>query len=320
MRMARSIRRLLLLVALAWIANAQAQVCTVASSTGLNFGTNLGSSPTAQVDVSGSITLTCVGGGNGQPRRACLALSTTAPVPTPRQMVSGANTLNFQVYDNAVGGPIIATATSESAGMIMERTFTSGSPSNTPVNVTFPIAGRLLSGQTVGSGDYSLSMAIYSDAGNFGPGACAPGTMISAGGAFPVSAGVGGSCTLDVPDVSFGTVKNLTTTRNTSTNAAVTCTTGAAWTLALNAGSTPGNTYAQRYMSVGGTGPAAVLYQIYRDAGPANIWGNGTGGTVTRSGTGTGVAQSIPIYLQVPAQLPRAEGTYRDTVTATLTF
>lgn len=321
MRMSRSLWVLLaVVVLLGWSTAAGAQTCTVASSSGLNFGSNLTGSPTAQIDVSGSIVLTCVGGGNAQPRRACLALGTEAPVPNPRQMTSGANTLNFQLYDSTVGGPVIATASSESTGAIMERAFTTGSPPGTPVNVTFPIAGRLFAGQTVTSGNYSLALTVYSEAGNLGAGGCLPGALIPAGGNFVVNAGMGADCSLNIPDVSFGTVTSLASALNTSTNATITCTSGAPWTLSLNAGSTPGNTYAQRYMSLGGAGPAAVQYQIYRDPGPASIWGNGAAGTVTRTGTGTGTAQSIPMYLQVPAQPAQAEGTYSDIVTATVTF
>jgi spore coat protein U-like protein len=254
MNMSRLIFASLVILLLAWSASASAQTCTVASSSGLNFGSNLSATPTGQIDVNGTIVLTCIGGGNAQPRRACLSLGTDAPVPNPRRLVSGANTLNFQVYDTSSGGAVIATSASESTGTIMERAFTSGTPSGTPVNV------------------------------------------------------------------SFGTVTRLTSPINAATNATVTCTSGAPWTLAMNAGSTPGNTYAARRMSLGGSGPGAVQYQIYRDSGPVNVWGNGTSGTVTRSGTGVGIPQSIPIYLQVPAQTPQAEGTYSDTVTATLTL
>ncbi|KQY52686.1 spore coat protein U domain-containing protein [Lysobacter sp. Root494] len=310
---------LVVVVLLAWSATASAQTCTVASSSGISFGGNLSATPTGQIDVGGSIVLTCIGGGNGQPRRVCLSLGTDAPVPNPRRLVSGANTLNFQLYDSS-GGAVIATSTSESTGMVMERAFTSGSPSGTPVNVSFPISGRLFAGQTAASGNYSLALAIATDAGNFTAGSCAPAGLIPQGSSFPVNAGVGADCTLDIPNVSFGTVTRLTSPINAITNATVTCTSGAPWTLAMNAGSTPGNTYASRRMGLGGGGPGTVQYQIYRDPGPANVWGNGTMGTVTRTGTGAGTPQSIPIYLQVPTQGPQAEGTYSDTVTATLTF
>ena len=311
---------LLVAVLLAWGMPARAQTCTVASTSGLNFGSNLRSSPTDQIDVNGTIELTCIGGGNGQPRRACLSLGTAMPVPDPRTMTSGANTLNFQVYGNSTSGAVIATSGSESTGMIMERSFTSGSPSNTPVNVSFPIAGRLFANQTVAAGNYTAALAIATGAGNIPAGGCAPSDMVLQPANFVATAHVGADCSLDIPDVSFGSVTSLANPIDATTTARVTCTSGASWMLSLNAGSTPGNTYAARRMSAGGSGPGVVEYQIYRDPGPANVWGNGTMGTVTRTGTGTGATQSIPIYVRVPAQAPQPEGTYSDRVTATLTF
>jgi spore coat protein U-like protein len=317
--MSRSIFVFLMLAALsAWPAIAGAQTCTVQSAGGLNFGSNLTGSPTNQTDAFGTITLSCIGGGNGQTRRACLALGNDAPVPNPRRLVSGANTLNFQLYDNSTSGPIVATSQSESSGRIMEQTFVANP--HTPVIVSFPIAGRLFAGQVAASGTYTLALPISVWAGNDNAGGCGPGDPLPQASSFVATASIGADCTLSIPDVSFGTVTRLTSPINTTTSATVTCSNGAPWTLALNAGSTPGNTYVSRRMSLGGSGPGTVQYQIYRDPGPANVWGNGTMGTVTRSGTGVGTPQSVPIYLQVPVQGPQAEGTYSDTVTATLTF
>lgn len=318
MRMSHSVFVVLAAILFGWSATVSAQTCTVQSTSGLNFGTNLKGSPTDQIDVFGVVTLSCTGGGNGQTRRACLALGTGAPVPNPRSLVSGASTLNFQLYDNSTSGPIVATSQSESAGRIMERTF--AADPHAPVIVSFPIAGRLFAGQIAASGTYTSALAISVWEGNASGAGCGPGDPVPQASNFIATAQVGADCTLSIPDVSFGTVTRLTSPIDAATNATVTCTSGAPWTLAMNAGSTPGNTYAARRMSLGGSGPGAVQYQIYRDSGPANVWGNGTGGTVTRSGTGVGIPQSIPIYLQVPAQAPQAEGTYSDTVTATLTF
>jgi len=318
MKMPLSIFLVLVAILFGMPATAGAQTCTVQSSSGVNFGSNLKGSPTDQVDVFGMVVLSCSGGGNGQTRRACLALGTNSPVPNPRTLVSGANTLNFQLYDNSASGPVVATSQSESVGRIMERTFTADP--HAPVTVSFPIAARLFAGQTVPSGTYTLALPIATWEGNDTGGGCGPGDPVPQAASFVATAQVGASCTLSIPDVSFGTVTRLTSPVDATTNATVTCTNGAPWTLAMNAGSTPGNTYATRRMSLGGSGAGAVQYQIYRDPGPANVWGNGASGTVTRSGTGIGTPQTVPIYLQVPAQAPQAEGYYSDTVTATLTF
>ena len=310
MRMSRFIGRLLLAVALGWSANAAAQECTVASSSGIDFGT-ISANPTTTTNATGTFQVNCSGGTAGTTYKACVALGDGGTVPDPRLMTSGVNSLGFQAYQDAARSQPFATR--NSGGWPSQDWVSAGT---TVVPLTFTIYGSVLANQTRPGGTYTGSYVVRAEArttcNNVGTGA----------GGLPTTfrAVIGADCTLDIPDVSFGTVTNLTTVRDTTTNASVTCTSGAPWTLSLNAGSTPGNTYAARYMSVGGTGAPAVRYQIYRDAGPANIWGNGTAGTVTRTGTGTGVVQSIPIYLQVPAQAPRAEGTYSDTVTATLTF
>ena len=62
-----------------------------------------------------------------------------------------------------------------------------------------------------------------------------------------------------------------------------------------------------------------VGFQLYQDAGHTTLWGN-TQGTNTASGTGTGSAQSIVVYGQVPAQTTPKPDTYQTTITATVYF
>lgn len=49
-------------------------------------------------------------------------------------------------------------------------------------------------------------------------------------------------------------------------------------------------------------------------------WGDGTAGTATVAGTGTGANQVIRMYGLVPAQTTPSPGEYKDTVMATLYF
>ena len=60
-------------------------------------------------------------------------------------------------------------------------------------------------------------------------------------------------------------------------------------------------------------------FQLYQDTGRSVIWGN-TQGTNTVGGTGTGSAQPITVYGQVPAQATPKPDTYQSTVTATVYF
>ena len=61
-----------------------------------------------------------------------------------------------------------------------------------------------------------------------------------------------------------------------------------------------------------------VGFQLW-DAGRTTIWGN-TQGTNTVAGTGTGAAQALTVYGQVPAQATPKPDTYQTTVTATVYF
>ncbi len=67
-------------------------------------------------------------------------------------------------------------------------------------------------------------------------------------------------------------------------------------------------------------GPGGLIsYSLFRNSTRTLNWGN-TSGVDTYSGTGTGAAQAIPVYGQVPAQNLPSPGTYQDTVIVTLTF
>jgi spore coat protein U-like protein len=68
------------------------------------------------------------------------------------------------------------------------------------------------------------------------------------------------------------------------------------------------------------TGPSGVLlhYSLFSNAGYSTNWGNTTGSWVT--GTGTGAAQTLTVYGQIPASQHTISGTYTDTITATVTY
>jgi len=62
----------------------------------------------------------------------------------------------------------------------------------------------------------------------------------------------------------------------------------------------------------------AATYYVRVDGGDASQC-NGRA-DAAYPGTGTGTAQTIPVYGDVPGQTTPAAGTYRDTVTATITY
>jgi spore coat protein U-like protein len=133
---------------------------------------------------------------------------------------------------------------------------------------------------------------------------------------FVVSATVQGSCTISATALSFGAYTGLVI-NNTST-VTVNCTGGTTYNVSLNPGLATGATVTTRKMTgqyLGGT----LAYSLYRDSGHANNWGQ-TIGTDTVAGTGTGVAQPLTVYGQIPAGTAPAADGYFDTITATVTY
>jgi len=129
------------------------------------------------------------------------------------------------------------------------------------------------------------------------------------------------NCTISATPLNFGTNGVLATALNQQTNVAITCTNTTPYNVGLDAGTVVGSTVASRLMAgttSGNTG-TTVGFELYQDAGRATVWGN-TQGTNTVAGTGTGSAQTIPVYGQVPAQATPQPDTYQTTVTATVYF
>lgn len=129
------------------------------------------------------------------------------------------------------------------------------------------------------------------------------------------------NCSISANPLNFGTNGVLSTAINQQTNVAVTCTNTTPYNVGLDAGTVTGSSVTSRLMAGTATGNTAttVNFQLYQDAGHTTVWGN-TQGTNTVAGTGTGTAQSIAVYGQVPAQTTPKPDTYQTTVTATVYF
>lgn len=140
-------------------------------------------------------------------------------------------------------------------------------------------------------------------------------------GTFNVSMTVQANCSISTNPLSFVASNVLTTVVNQQTTLAVTCTNTTPYNVGLDAGNVAGSTVANRLMagtSAGNT-TTTVAFQIYQDTTRTIPWGS-TQGTNTVGGTGTGVAQAIPVYGQVPVQLTPKPDTYQTTLTATVYF
>jgi spore coat protein U-like protein len=138
---------------------------------------------------------------------------------------------------------------------------------------------------------------------------------------FQVSLTVTTNCSISANPLAFGSTNSAlaTTAIAQSTSLSVTCNNGASYTLSLDKGTTTGSTVTNRLLAGTGSNTQTVQYELYSDSGHSTIWGDSTGGS-TVSGTGTGAAQTITVYGQVPSQTVPTADTYTSTETATVSF
>jgi spore coat protein U-like protein len=101
---------------------------------------------------------------------------------------------------------------------------------------------------------------------------------------------------------------------NVTGSVTVTCTRNTVYTVSLNAGLASGATVTNRSMQ---SASLRLGYALYSDAARTINWGN-TSGTNYVTGTGTGSAQPITIYAQIPAGEITSVGSYTDTITASI--
>jgi spore coat protein U-like protein len=289
--------------------------CTYPVGT-MDFGTL--TSPVPQTDNTPNPTLNCSGGSANSAQSLCVSISagTGGSSGTTRLMTSGANTLQYNIFFDSghatVWGDNGTIGNAQQVNMLLNS---AGSGS-----ISLPLYGRIPA-QTVSTGTYTstLTVSVKPKPGG-SPCSSNSGTTIF-NTTFGTKAIISASCSISASNVDFGTAGSLASALIASGSLSVTCTNAAPYTIAMNAGSTTGNTIAARKMSLNGAGAGVLSYQLYRDSNtpPTTLWGDGTTGAVY-TGSGTGSAQTIPVYGQVPSQATPAPGTYQDTVTATITF
>jgi spore coat protein U-like protein len=138
---------------------------------------------------------------------------------------------------------------------------------------------------------------------------------------FNVTLTLQANCTISATPLSFGTNGVLATAINQQTTLAVTCTNTTPYNVGLDGGNVASSTVTPRLLAGTATGNTGttVGFQLYQDAGHATVWGT-TQGTNTVAGTGTGTAQSLTVYGQVPPQTTPKPDLYQTTVTATVYF
>ena len=146
-----------------------------------------------------------------------------------------------------------------------------------------------------------------------------PALAATATNTMPVSVNIINSCTVSASPMAFGTLTSIGGA-NVDTTASVdlTCTTGAAYDVAMDVG-----THAvtgQRYLVNTTDATKKIPYGVYTNGLRTANWGN-TSGTDTVAGTATTGSVSLTAYGRIPSTASSVPaGSYTDTVTVTVTF
>ena len=136
---------------------------------------------------------------------------------------------------------------------------------------------------------------------------------------FTVSGTVVPTCSVSATALNFGgAIPNpINSNVDAQSTVSATCSSGAAYTIGLNAGTGLGATFAARKMT---SGPNTLDYSLYTDPSRSSVWGDGTGGSIVFNGSGTGSEQAIPVYGRIASPQTVPTGAYSDTIIVTLTF
>jgi spore coat protein U-like protein len=187
-----------------------------------------------------------------------------------------------------------------------------------------PFYGRIPPNQTVSPGQYSMSFGnaqtyfVYVGY-NGTPPDCSTATAPYQTVSFEVQAAVGVDCDITATPLTFPDTGLINRPLSAVSTVDVTCTSGAAFTIELDGGTTPGASMLRRRMIRAG-GTDTVDYQLYIDPQHTNIWGDGSYGTSHIAAVGTGTMHSYTVHGRVPAQTSVPAGNYSDVITATVSF
>jgi spore coat protein U-like protein len=131
-----------------------------------------------------------------------------------------------------------------------------------------------------------------------------------------VTATVISSCTVLPGTLSFGNYNPTSASAlDVDGSFTVSCTTGTAPVVGLGLGLNPtGST--RRMIS----GLQFLTYEIYKESGRSNVWGDSGGNTVTLAAAPSILPQTINVYGRIPANQSASTGVFADTVSITLTF
>jgi spore coat protein U-like protein len=313
-----------------WTTPAHATItCSTASMGAVSFGTvNPLSSLTS---TTATLSYTCKNSTGGGTHSATLCFSIGEPggaQTNPRLMKSGANTLQFQLYQSpgfttVWGSQFFGSNTP----LMVNLSLASGASTNG----TATLDAQVLGGQTTvipSATNYAdnyantdTALTINDQAGNTPPGTCS-GTESSVFFPFNVTALVSTKCTVSANNLSLGSVAAGATPPSGNTTLSVTCSSTTPYNVGvapLNVSSTTG----AGTMKGTGTNTNTVTYQLYSNSGLSTVWGNTATATSTGNGvagTGTGSAQTLTVYAKVTSSTDVQPDNYSDTVQVNVNY
>ena len=139
---------------------------------------------------------------------------------------------------------------------------------------------------------------------------------------FSVTATVLKTCSATSAALAFGSYTPGAGALTGSTAVNVKCTNGTAFTVALDKGTTTGGAITQRLMA---NGANTLQYNLFTTNAYTTVFGDGTGGSATQGGTGSGLGSAVAVnvygqLLDNATNQNAVPGSYSDTITATITY
>lgn len=303
---------------------AQAQSCSV-GMTNVDFG-NYSPIGNAAQNTTGTLTLTCnFGLLAALYAHACISLGpgSTSTSTAARTMGNGSNRLGYQLGTTTSFSPPWGTGTQAITARVSKPllggTVSTTVPIQAQIRAAQPAVPIVGNANTVYREDYTAANATFVFGFNNATTPVCANLTSTGSFAFSALATVTKNCTISADPMVFPAGSLLTSARTATTSIRATCTSGSAYQISLNGGSSAGGAVNARKM-IRALGTETVNYQLYQDAGYSLAWGDGTAGTTAVSGTGNGLQSTLTVYGRVPAQTTPRPGTYSDTITATITF
>lgn len=303
--------------------------------TSINFGT-INVTLNTTFTTTGTFSATCTGnsgGDAGLTERICISFGAgTGGISgsgAPRFMTGGGNTLSYNLYQNAANTTVWGSWPSGAGGNGAELDIVLNASGNGSGSLT--VYATVNAGQqTVPPGTYTSnftsSAQVTTAYGLSSDGTCSNGGLPNSvtSPTFTVTAAISAACQVSPATLSFPSTAGtslLSTAVTANTTVSVTCTNTSPYAVGMDQGShySSGNRMAN--------GTNFLPYGLYVNSSLTSPWTTAaTNSSCTTTGdcflgTGTGLAQSIPIYGRVPTTLTApVPGTYSDTVVITVTY